>query len=298
MTNLAEDFRDRMANNAILRSCLPMLDKLQNKYGDEYGDLVWDTLALGAKLGWNCEEILLGYLVDYLKEQIHLLKTGEYGHGTFEEIRKAIYDNPKVMLNSYMPGLFLAYSFTPILFEKYHFFAANHIPEIGEMDTVVEIGFGDGFYLWNLRRHGKQGRITGFDISTSAVEFATDLLAAADMMNDSMELRLGNIMEGVPAGDGIYDHAILAEIIEHIPNPSVALGEAQRLLKDKGCLYVSTVMDSNHMDHMTNFACEAAVEQLLMDNGFHVADRHIYRLMDENPNSRDKSVGLAYLCRK
>lgn len=296
--NLMDDFCQGLADtNMILRSCRPVIDQFKLKYGDEFCSLVERSLELSLKMGWKVTDILTEYLTDYLREQISFIQTGEYGHGTFEEIKSKIYDNDELMLNSYLPGLFLAYSFTPVLYEKYHFFINSFLPLVQDGDEAVELGFGDAFYLWNLMSRRRLKTMSGYDISPAALKFAAGLLGQAGLAGPQLRLERADICQGIPGPEASYDQVILAEVVEHLPRPEEAVREARRLLKTGGHLFLSTVIDSNHMDHMTNFKNASEVKTLIENQGLIVIDELYYRLRDAFPAMRDGSIGLAYVGR-
>jgi SAM-dependent methyltransferase len=197
-----------------------------------------------------------------------------------------------------MPGLFSAYFNTTILYTKYHLFRSKFLPLLSAPLAGVEIGFGEGFYLWELYNHVPGISFTGFDISEHAIAFASMLFEYADIPASNYRLALGDINDRLPVEDESFDFGILAEVIEHIENPQKGLLEMARILKPGACLYLSTVKDSNHMDHITNFESPEAVESLLNDSGFTVADKCIYRIQDDFPDTKDISVGLAFVAKK
>ena len=52
------------------------------------------------------------------------------------------------------------------------------------------------------------------------------------------------------------------------------------------------------MDHITNFPSSEYVEEMIEKAGFKVIAKSIQRNQDDFPDSKDISVGLAYVCRK
>ena len=87
-------------------------------------------------------------------------------------------------------------------------------------------------------------------------------------------------------------------MIEHIPNPEAGVREIVRTLKRGGLLYLTTVIDSNHMDHISNFVSPAVVEKMLVGQGLRIIAKKIYHMQDDFPQSMDISVGLAYVAEK
>jgi ubiquinone/menaquinone biosynthesis C-methylase UbiE len=111
-------------------------------------------------------------------------------------------------------------------------------------------------------------------------------------------LQIGNIFKGLPIPNASQDWGILAEVIEHIPNPEQGLFEMARVLKSGAWFYVTTVKDSNHMDHITNFPSVEYVIDLIENTGFAVQEKMIYQMQNDYPESPDKSVGMAFVCQR
>lgn len=278
------------------------IDILIQRYGDEYIEVAEGILTLFEELDLDAVKTSRKYIYDYLKQLDYFVKNKDYGHADFNEVRGKIYDNEKMMLETYMPGLLLSYAYTTILYEKNHLFLTEFLKRVGELQASkcmgVEVGFGEGFYLWETLKRYPEAKMFGFDISPYAIQFAANMLQTANIPTHSYELRYGNVFEGIEIADKAMDFAILAEVIEHIPNPEVGIKEITRILKKDGILYLTTVIDSNHMDHISNFTSSDVVESMLKENQMSIEARKIYRIREDFPNSKDISVGLAYVARK
>lgn len=61
---------------------------------------------------------------------------------------------------------------------------------------------------------------------------------------------------------------------------------------------MATVIDCNHMDHLTNFESSAEVVNLLQAAGFIVVDSMEYVASREIKDCWDKAIGLAYVCQR
>jgi 2-polyprenyl-3-methyl-5-hydroxy-6-metoxy-1,4-benzoquinol methylase len=95
---------------------------------------------------------------------------------------------------------------------------------------ILEIGSGLGYMTYALRKKGYDA--FGIDISKVAV--------------DNARIRYGSYFEEADLADwstrkaGEYDMVLMAELIEHIPNPLEFLKMALNLLKSNGYLIVTT----------------------------------------------------------
>jgi len=274
------------------------LEILRARYQAEYENTAEGILRLCETLEIDAVKAGRKYIYDYLKQLDYFIGNKNYGHSDFDEIREEIYDNENVMMETYMPGLLLSYAYTTILYEKNHLFLTRFLPELREDMVGMEVGFGEGFYLWEILRHFSRGKIYGYDISPYARQFAARILAAEGIEKGRYVLKYGNILEGLPKVDGTVDFGVLAEVIEHIPAPELGIHELVRTLRRGGLLYLTTVIDSNHMDHISNFESPAVVEEMLEREGLEITAKKIYRMQDDFPQSKDISVGLAYVARK
>jgi len=271
---------------------------LEERYGEEYTEVAEGILSLFERLGLDAVKTSRKYIYDYLKQLDYFLKHQDYGHDNFDVIRGKIYDNEKTMLETYMPGLLISYSYTTILYEKNHLFLNGFLSRLHDGNSGIEVGFGEGFYLWETLKQYPGITISGFDISPYAVRFASQMLETAGIPACQYELCYGNLLEGIGQPDKTKDFAVLAEVIEHIPNPQSGIREIVRTLKKDGLLYLTTVINSNHMDHISNFQSPRIVENMLQEESMEIIEKKIYHMTDDFPESKDKSVGLAYVAKR
>jgi ubiquinone/menaquinone biosynthesis C-methylase UbiE len=292
------EFLQHLNSSSFLRGALTNIDALYVKYGREYLRLGEDILVTMKKLGVNSVTVFEAYMYEYLRDLARFQSSGEYDNGSFDEIREKIYDNAALMSETYLPGLFIAYGFTSILYEKYRIFERAFVPQLDRNMRGVEIGFGDGFYLWSILKQVPEISVNGLDISQHALDFTARLLSASGFSQVRYDLRLGNLCERVLIDDATQDWCILAEVIEHVADPVFSLREIFRIMKARGLLFMCTVIDSNHMDHITNFDSPQVVVDLLQSAGFTIQDSLQYETSKELKGLQDQSIGLAYVCSK
>jgi 2-polyprenyl-3-methyl-5-hydroxy-6-metoxy-1,4-benzoquinol methylase len=86
--------------------------------------------------------------------------------------------------------------------------------------STLEVGCGDGALLCELRRRGFGGRLSGLEITQTAVSIARERRQI-----DSVELYDGL---HVPAPAGAYELGILSHVLEHVPDPVALLADVAR----------------------------------------------------------------------
>jgi len=286
----------RLQSSPMTTASTANMNVLFRKYGQEYLDFTERMLGLLKRLGINGPDVFADYLFQYLRDLTSFDRKNKYDNGTFDEIKEKIYDNEKLMAHKYLPGLFLAYAATTLMHEKYRYFEHAFSPRLTNDMVGAEIGFGDGFYLWRLLDRHTNLQVRGFDISEHSIKFSNRLLQASGIPPTRYHLEFGNACERLPVEDGAYDWCILAEVIEHVADPTFTLDEIRRVLKPGGLLYLATVIDCNHMDHITNFANPEEIEAMLTRSGQQVIDRMVYRVNSE-VETRDRAVSVCMICR-
>lgn len=103
------------------------------------------------------------------------------------------------------------------------------IKEYGNGTTLLDIGCGEGFFLFNASRAGY--RIKGIELSQGATayakrEFGLDVQAGA--------------FEELQLPENYFDVVTLWQVLEHLPHPLEVLKETHRILKPGGLIAAST----------------------------------------------------------
>jgi len=294
-----KDFVDHVNERPLLRGSAMNMEILARKYGDNYLAFAEEMLETAESLGFDSKGAYERYIMEYIRDLIRFQKNGTYNNGSFDEIRARIYDNDALMGETYLPGLLIAYGFTTLLHEKYKLFEQSFLPHIQEGMTGVEIGCGDGFFLWMLLRKLPELHVQGLDISPAAIEFTRKLLATKGYVEgENFTLGLGSIGERTAFADGSQQWCILTEVIEHVADRFFTMQEITRFMAPGGLLFLATVKDSNHMDHIWNPSSPEEVAELIESYGFTIEDRLVYVVKEEFKGLKDDAVGLAFVARK
>jgi len=116
----------------------------------------------------------------------------------------------------------------PFGYDRYGF-AWQHVPAGGP--AHLDFGCGDGRFLAALASKGC-GRLVGIDISREAVEQAQQRCGGAEIVHLTQVAPL-------PFPDGTFSSASLMDVLEHVYEQDVLLGELQRVLQAGGILIVT-----------------------------------------------------------
>lgn len=107
-----------------------------------------------------------------------------------------------------------------------------HVPDLFAR-TILEIGSGRGKFILEMCAHNTQ--VTGFEKNPAYVALAQKRLEEAGYHADII---IGE-GEDLPFPDNTFGFINMAEVIEHVEDPTRVLEEAFRVLEKGGIMYVS-----------------------------------------------------------
>jgi len=107
---------------------------------------------------------------------------------------------------------------------------------ISSASRILDLGSGVGMFVVACRRRGLQAfglepdRI-GQGAKITSIQIARRRLAEAVFVN--------GVGEGLPFADGSFDLVVMNQVIEHVMDQGAVLGEAARVLRPGGAIYVA-----------------------------------------------------------
>jgi arsenite methyltransferase len=101
-------------------------------------------------------------------------------------------------------------------------------------ERILDVGCGPGFYCAELAAEvGPSGSVVGVDSSPAMLELAGRRCAG----HERVELRQGDAVS-LPVDDVTVDGALCVQVLEYVPDPTVALAEMYRVLRPGGRVVV------------------------------------------------------------
>lgn len=107
--------------------------------------------------------------------------------------------------------------------------------------TVLEAGCGTGAQTAHLAGSSPGARIVAVDRSEASLARARDRLAAQP--HDAVVEWLHADLLDLPFADAEFDHVFVCFVLEHLPDPGLALAALRRVLRPGGTL---TVIEGDH----------------------------------------------------
>ena len=140
---------------------------------------------------------------------------------------------------------------------------------VGARPRVLDCGVGTGALSSALARVlPTPFKLDAIDISPRMLERASSSLSHTDL---ELTLRHGDVRK-LPYGNGVFDLAMTAHVLEHLVDPSVALNEMVRVLKPGGLLIACLTRRSAlgmfvHLKWRTHWVTSAQAESWLLESG-------------------------------
>jgi 2-polyprenyl-6-hydroxyphenyl methylase/3-demethylubiquinone-9 3-methyltransferase len=106
-------------------------------------------------------------------------------------------------------------------------------------EKILDVGCGDGYYLYLLDNLSLELRLTGTDFDPAGLKNARKNL------RKTIPLVQADLMKKLPFKDNTFDKIVMSEVAEHLPNDVKGLKEVYRVLKPGGILCL-TVPDANY----------------------------------------------------
>lgn len=101
-------------------------------------------------------------------------------------------------------------------------------------DRILDLGCGDGFYLFLLSNLGLNLTLIGSDFDKNGLASVRK-----NLKNKKIPLIVGDLMKKLPFKNNSFDKIVMSEVAEHLPNDLKGLKEVYRILKSNGTLCLS-----------------------------------------------------------
>jgi len=188
--------------------------------------------------------------IEFLKLQLQFAKKGEYRSSDYDAVYKEVYNAPQVM-QRYLDGLLLTYVAWPNHYRLLKYYQQNYLTQ-GPYGMCLEIGPGHGWLALQQLKANPANRLLGLDISSSSVQYTNSVLKAAGVSPQRYSVREHNALTGIDGSDR-FDRVVIAEVIEHLPNPAELLKLAVSRSHKDTLFCITTVVNIEAVDHIYLF---------------------------------------------
>lgn len=230
---------------------------------------------------------------DFFERQMEFMRTGEYRAKDYSEVVKAVYADDRYMQAIYYPALVFCYLGSP---NYRHILRAvdkaiSGWRELG-IHRVLDFAGGHGFLLLHALEQLPQAVGVGLDLSPSAGRFAKAMQKTSKQSEGRFDFRVQDLLAGDDSGLTVFDAAFCCELLEHLPDPELALRALHAQIRAGGRLFITAAIRMESVDHLTLFKNTAEVCTLLRTCGFEVVDDSSVPFVLKRPSSPERWARL------
>lgn len=271
---LACDVTRRVAQDNLLRSAVEYLVATEPDYIPRIAPALEMLSRVYAEQGARMDDAvdsLLEYTHLYMRHQVAFLSKGQYSNTNFEDVRRTVYDNEELMLGTYLPGLYLTQLCWPVHFRVLSLYEREFLPMASKATNpqrVLEFGVGHGMTLLVASQRFPQASGLAYDVSPYSLKFAESLIRASGADMSGFRFEQADVVKHVVDATDACDLGTMGEILEHVEDPRAALNNFRTLLKPGSFAFITTVIDSNAVDHIYQFRSQEEIDAMIREGGF------------------------------
>lgn len=193
--------------------------------------------------------------------QKKFIRTGNYPIASSDIALDLVYNNKKSMV-SYMTGLAISQFLWATHYEMFTFFIDYIKMHYEEIYSYLEIGPGHGlFLLKSIEFLDAETKICVVDISQTSMDMTKSLLNYFHPNLNNVEFRNCDILNF--NSDVKFDFITMGEVLEHVNFPEKLLKKLFLLLKNDGCVFISTCVNCPAIDHVYHFKSINEIQNLI-----------------------------------
>jgi 2-polyprenyl-3-methyl-5-hydroxy-6-metoxy-1,4-benzoquinol methylase len=206
---------------------------------------------------WMCEE--------FINEEIHFRRTGQYRLSTFEDAYREVYSDPNYM-GRYVRGILISQLVWDAHARAFDFFRTEFLPRLPDKADYLEVGPGHGLFLYNAAKAPNVGRLEAWDVSQSSIAETRAALKRLGVTRD-ISIVEQDVLKA-PSRHAEFDGAVISEVLEHLERPDLAIKSLHAALRPGGRIFINAPINSPAPDHIYLWETSEALVQMIEDQGF------------------------------
>ena len=221
--------------------------------------------AYVADYRWMCEA--------FVAEEFHFRRTKSYRLSTFEVAYSEVYSRPEIM-GRYVRGILISQIIWEPHARAFDFFRTHFLGDADEGSNYLEVGPGHGLFLYFASLTAEIRALEAWDVSDSSVAETRTALSRLGVTRDIKIIRQ-DVLDA-PSCEGVFDMAVISEVLEHLERPDAALKSLCAALRPGGRIFVNAPVNSPAPDHIYLWKSTEAFVSFFEAQGFVVEDARYF----------------------
>ncbi len=212
---------------------------------------------------WMCDAVL--------EEEIYFRRNKCYQSTNFSQVQQVIYNNQDAM-GKYMAGLLLSQVFWRNHVDISSYFEF-YLKKLKNNYKHLEIGPGHGLFLARATQRNECYESSAWDVSDTSLTFTRECLSKIGVPRD-VRLEKRNVFDLIDSS-GKYDSIVMAEVLEHLENPTLALEKIRSILAPGGLAFFNIPCNSPAPDHIYLYKNPSHFFEQLKGAGLNIVDQFV-----------------------
>ena len=249
-------------HETFLRKRLDAADAAEAEFLDDVAEMVLrstdgrlEDYCKGYR--WLCETVF--------EEEMHFRRTGSYRLSTFKDALEQVYSDTELM-TQYMRGLLMTQLWWSNHTKALQMYRDDFLAHNVDGYDHIEVGPGHGLLLHMALSDPRSGDVTGLDVSRASLDETTHALGLLGTK------KVPHLLERDVFSDdpwpSHYDSLVIAEVLEHLETPKLALEKLLAAAKPGGRIFVHMPVNSPAPDHIYLARTSQDVLDLMTDAGW------------------------------
>ena len=224
---------------------------------------------------------------EFLRQQMHLEKTGKYLYNSFKEIEEVFKQNEEEFGPNYLWGMYFSQPFWKTHHNFINMFLENFVQNNKTVGKVLEIPSGNGFFLCEFLRANPNWHGTGIDLSDASISFSKELFKANKIQEKFYTFIKQDFYDY--QGPEEFDMVMCGEFLEHVEDPVKILTKIHEILKNDGKLFLTVAIWAAHIDHIYLYKSAEEVRDHVRQAGFSIDKELVQASFDKDESDPEKS---------
>jgi 2-polyprenyl-3-methyl-5-hydroxy-6-metoxy-1,4-benzoquinol methylase len=262
---------------------------------DDVSELVLKNVGADLELycrdyRWMCEE--------FVREEIHFRRDGQYRLSTFEEAFGEVYSRPEYM-QRYVRGILISQILWDPHARALDFFRTEFLSSLKKGAKYLEVGPGHGLFLFFASATPNIDQLEAWDVSESSIAETHSTLRRLGA-GGAISIIEQDVL-AAPSRHSEFDAAVISEVLEHLERPDLALRSLHAALKPGARIFINAPVNSPAPDHIYLWSSTDEFIQFVEAQGFEIEDAKYFPVTGAtlaNAVRKNMSISCVVIARK
>ncbi len=250
-TPLLDAALSRLATHPATKTIPAQLDdpRYDRAFGEWVCDLARQACLAEGRTYESAVDAFAEACAELLSLQRRLERTGHYACASFDQARRHVYDDQRLMAEKYLITLLLSQALWRNHARHFELFRTRFCTGLPPTGRALEVPVGTGLFAAQFALMNPGWSVAGVDLAAASLDFARGLISRLGVSGVALAQR--DVFE--LTDDQRYERIICGELLEHVDDPRALLRALSSRLSENGELFLTTAIWCESPDHVYLF---------------------------------------------